>query len=185
MCSLHLEVSQQLISRSLILKYRCDCPDALSPQFTLHVTSWFLLINESLCLHVCLCFSSIEEEEEGEESQWRRSRGKCWTSWTADLQFLLLLQRKLFVSVQQEIQQSGDFFIKPESKVASLDTSQWPLLLKVKHLSSPGKWLLYEVRYIYKCQHEAKLQISVQTPMKPENEWSMLGFVVQTLTCIK
>ncbi|XP_035530426.1 H/ACA ribonucleoprotein complex subunit DKC1 [Morone saxatilis] len=29
-----------------------------------------------------------------------------------------------------EIQQSGDFFIKPESKVASLDTSQWPLLLK-------------------------------------------------------
>uniref|UniRef100_A0A3Q0SZN7 Dyskeratosis congenita 1, dyskerin n=1 Tax=Amphilophus citrinellus TaxID=61819 RepID=A0A3Q0SZN7_AMPCI len=29
-----------------------------------------------------------------------------------------------------EIQQSGDFFIRPESKVASLDTSQWPLLLK-------------------------------------------------------
>ncbi|XP_008294908.1 H/ACA ribonucleoprotein complex subunit DKC1 isoform X1 [Stegastes partitus] len=29
-----------------------------------------------------------------------------------------------------EIQQSGDFFIQPESKVASLDTSQWPLLLK-------------------------------------------------------
>lgn len=32
----------------------------------------------------------------------------------------------------QEIQQSGDFFIKPESKVPSLDTSHWPLLLKVK-----------------------------------------------------
>ncbi|XP_034432109.1 H/ACA ribonucleoprotein complex subunit DKC1 [Hippoglossus hippoglossus] len=29
-----------------------------------------------------------------------------------------------------EIQQSGDFLIRPESKVASLDTSQWPLLLK-------------------------------------------------------
>ncbi|XP_034721791.1 H/ACA ribonucleoprotein complex subunit DKC1-like [Etheostoma cragini] len=29
-----------------------------------------------------------------------------------------------------EIQQSGDFFIQPESKVATLDTSQWPLLLK-------------------------------------------------------
>ncbi|XP_034531110.1 H/ACA ribonucleoprotein complex subunit DKC1 [Notolabrus celidotus] len=29
-----------------------------------------------------------------------------------------------------EIQQSGDFLIQPESKVASLDTSQWPLLLK-------------------------------------------------------
>uniref|UniRef100_H3CA62 Dyskeratosis congenita 1, dyskerin n=1 Tax=Tetraodon nigroviridis TaxID=99883 RepID=H3CA62_TETNG len=29
-----------------------------------------------------------------------------------------------------EIQQSGDFFIKPESKVPSLDTSHWPLLLK-------------------------------------------------------
>ncbi|KAF3700682.1 H/ACA ribonucleoprotein complex subunit 4 [Channa argus] len=29
-----------------------------------------------------------------------------------------------------EIQQSGDFFIQPEVKVASLDTSQWPLLLK-------------------------------------------------------
>lgn len=37
--------------------------------------------------------------------------------------------------VVQEIQQSGDFFIRPESKVASLDTSQWPLLLKVGHLS--------------------------------------------------
>ncbi|XP_048090416.1 H/ACA ribonucleoprotein complex subunit DKC1 [Alosa alosa] len=29
-----------------------------------------------------------------------------------------------------DIQESGDFLIKPESKVASLDTSQWPLLLK-------------------------------------------------------
>lgn len=33
--------------------------------------------------------------------------------------------------VVQDIQESGDFLIKPESKVASLDTSQWPLLLKV------------------------------------------------------
>ncbi|XP_072221405.1 H/ACA ribonucleoprotein complex subunit DKC1 [Leuresthes tenuis] len=32
-----------------------------------------------------------------------------------------------------EIQQSGDFFIRPESIVASLDTSQWPLLLKNFH----------------------------------------------------
>ncbi|CAG5866952.1 unnamed protein product [Menidia menidia] len=32
-----------------------------------------------------------------------------------------------------DIQQSGDFFIKPESIVASLDTSQWPLLLKNFH----------------------------------------------------
>ncbi|XP_056119500.1 H/ACA ribonucleoprotein complex subunit DKC1 isoform X2 [Rhinichthys klamathensis goyatoka] len=29
-----------------------------------------------------------------------------------------------------DIQESGDFLIKPESKVATLDTSQWPLLLK-------------------------------------------------------
>lgn len=29
-----------------------------------------------------------------------------------------------------DIQESGDFLIKPESRVASLDTSQWPLLLK-------------------------------------------------------
>ncbi|KAI1903593.1 hypothetical protein AGOR_G00028800 [Albula goreensis] len=29
-----------------------------------------------------------------------------------------------------DIQETGDFLIKPESKVASLDTSQWPLLLK-------------------------------------------------------
>ncbi|XP_035809556.1 H/ACA ribonucleoprotein complex subunit DKC1 isoform X2 [Amphiprion ocellaris] len=29
-----------------------------------------------------------------------------------------------------DVQQSEDFFIKPESKVPSLDTSQWPLLLK-------------------------------------------------------
>uniref|UniRef100_A0A4W6FAD9 H/ACA ribonucleoprotein complex subunit DKC1 n=1 Tax=Lates calcarifer TaxID=8187 RepID=A0A4W6FAD9_LATCA len=34
------------------------------------------------------------------------------------------------LSISQEIQQSGDFFIQPESKVVSLDTSQWPLLLK-------------------------------------------------------
>lgn len=44
---------------------------------------------------------------------------------------------KLLVFVVQEVQQSGDFFIRPESKVASLDTSQWPLLLKVGHLSLP------------------------------------------------
>ena len=31
----------------------------------------------------------------------------------------------------QDIQQTGDFFIKPEAKAAALDTSQWPLLLKV------------------------------------------------------
>ena len=30
-----------------------------------------------------------------------------------------------------EIQHAGEFLIKPESKVAQLDTSQWPLLLKV------------------------------------------------------
>ncbi|ROJ62484.1 H/ACA ribonucleoprotein complex subunit 4 [Anabarilius grahami] len=30
-----------------------------------------------------------------------------------------------------DMEKSGDFLIKPESKVASLDTSQWPLLLKV------------------------------------------------------
>ncbi len=36
-----------------------------------------------------------------------------------------------FNCCHQEIQESGDFLIKPESKVASLDTSQWPLLLKV------------------------------------------------------
>ncbi|XP_036380117.1 H/ACA ribonucleoprotein complex subunit DKC1 [Megalops cyprinoides] len=29
-----------------------------------------------------------------------------------------------------DIQETGDFLIKPESKIASLDTSQWPLLLK-------------------------------------------------------
>ncbi|XP_008396918.1 H/ACA ribonucleoprotein complex subunit DKC1 [Poecilia reticulata] len=32
-----------------------------------------------------------------------------------------------------EIQQSGDFFIQPESIAPSLDTSQWPLLLKNFH----------------------------------------------------
>lgn len=36
------------------------------------------------------------------------------------------------VLVFQEIQRSENFFIQPESKVASLDTSQWPLLLKVR-----------------------------------------------------
>lgn len=38
---------------------------------------------------------------------------------------------KLKCFVFQEIQQSGNFLIQPESKVVSLDTSQWPLLLKV------------------------------------------------------
>lgn len=36
-----------------------------------------------------------------------------------------------FILFLQEIQETGDFLIKPESKVARLDTSQWPLLLKV------------------------------------------------------
>lgn len=31
----------------------------------------------------------------------------------------------------QDIQHTEDFLIKPESRVAQLDTSQWPLLLKV------------------------------------------------------
>uniref|UniRef100_A0A665UUI8 H/ACA ribonucleoprotein complex subunit DKC1 n=1 Tax=Echeneis naucrates TaxID=173247 RepID=A0A665UUI8_ECHNA len=39
-------------------------------------------------------------------------------------------KEKTQVFVPQEIQQSGDFLIQPESKIASLDTSQWPLLLK-------------------------------------------------------
>lgn len=38
---------------------------------------------------------------------------------------------KFLIFWVQDIQESGDFLIKPESKVASLDTSQWPLLLKV------------------------------------------------------
>ncbi|KAM8737536.1 H/ACA ribonucleoprotein complex subunit DKC1 isoform 1-T1 [Acanthopagrus schlegelii] len=38
--------------------------------------------------------------------------------------------KKILEEEVGDIQQSGDFFIKPESKVASLDTSQWPLLLK-------------------------------------------------------
>lgn len=38
----------------------------------------------------------------------------------------------------QDIQESGDFLIKPESKVASLDTSQWPLLLKVSDNLASG-----------------------------------------------
>lgn len=42
----------------------------------------------------------------------------------------------LFLFSVQEIQEAGEFLIKPESKVAKLDTSQWPLLLKVKvHLT--------------------------------------------------
>lgn len=31
----------------------------------------------------------------------------------------------------QDIQHTEEFFIKPESRIAQLDTSQWPLLLKV------------------------------------------------------
>lgn len=41
-----------------------------------------------------------------------------------------------FLFVVQEIQQSEDFLIKPESRVAALDTSQWPLLLKVGAVTS-------------------------------------------------
>lgn len=44
----------------------------------------------------------------------------------------LYLNLNIFTS--QDIQETGDFLIKPESKVASLDTSQWPLLLKVSEL---------------------------------------------------
>lgn len=50
------------------------------------------------------------------------------------LVFVSVLQVALisgWVFFWQEIQETGDFLIKPESKVAKLDTSQWPLLLKV------------------------------------------------------
>lgn len=36
-----------------------------------------------------------------------------------------------------EIQHAEDFLIKPESKAAQLDTSQWPLLLKVGSPPNP------------------------------------------------
>lgn len=39
----------------------------------------------------------------------------------------------------QDIQHTEEFLIKPESRVAQLDTSQWPLLLKVT--STEGRWL--------------------------------------------
>ncbi|XP_063067545.1 H/ACA ribonucleoprotein complex subunit DKC1 [Engraulis encrasicolus] len=39
-------------------------------------------------------------------------------------------KQKLSDNEVGDIQESGDFLIKPESKVATLDTSQWPLLLK-------------------------------------------------------
>ncbi|KAJ8276776.1 hypothetical protein COCON_G00085280 [Conger conger] len=39
-------------------------------------------------------------------------------------------EKKLSDDEVGDIQESGEFLIKPESKVASLDTSQWPLLLK-------------------------------------------------------
>uniref|UniRef100_A0A8D3CL17 H/ACA ribonucleoprotein complex subunit DKC1 n=1 Tax=Scophthalmus maximus TaxID=52904 RepID=A0A8D3CL17_SCOMX len=40
------------------------------------------------------------------------------------------MTKKISEDEVAEIQQSGNFLIQPESKVASLDTSQWPLLLK-------------------------------------------------------
>ncbi|MEQ2292439.1 H/ACA ribonucleoprotein complex subunit dkc1 [Ameca splendens] len=41
--------------------------------------------------------------------------------------------KKVSAEVVGEIQQSGDFFIQPELTAASLETSQWPLLLKNFH----------------------------------------------------
>lgn len=43
----------------------------------------------------------------------------------------------------KEIQHAEEFLIKPESKVAQLDTSQWPLLLKVCVLHQLNVWLLH------------------------------------------
>lgn len=37
----------------------------------------------------------------------------------------------------QDIQHTEKFLIKPESRVAQLNTSQWPLLLKVERLQAP------------------------------------------------
>lgn len=42
----------------------------------------------------------------------------------------LISRHPHFLSPPQEIQHAEDFLIKPESKAAQLDTSQWPLLLK-------------------------------------------------------
>lgn len=57
---------------------------------------------------------------------------ECWIMLglhiSASNQFQFVSISNFFV---QEIQEAGDFLIKPESLVAKLDTSQWPLLLKV------------------------------------------------------
>lgn len=46
--------------------------------------------------------------------------------------FLSLISSNFICS--QDIQHTEEFFIKPESRVAQLDTSQWPLLLKVQQV---------------------------------------------------
>lgn len=43
----------------------------------------------------------------------------------------------------KEIQHAEEFLIKPESRVAQLDTSQWPLLLKVCVSHQVNAWLLH------------------------------------------
>nr|XP_020477020.1 H/ACA ribonucleoprotein complex subunit 4 isoform X2 [Monopterus albus] len=61
-------------------------------------------------------------------------RGYFKTFSTAAILHAFVKKKKKTKKVSEEevgeIQQSGDFFIQPESKVPSLNTSQWPLLLK-------------------------------------------------------
>ena len=76
----------------------------------------------------------IPQHQQRRRRSWRESVMKKlgWVSLVcADVTSMLFVSDWKSVWIQQEIQQSGDFFIKPESRVAALDTSQWPLLLKV------------------------------------------------------
>ncbi len=75
-------------------------------------------------------FTTKPEEEEKEEP-WGAS-----TVW--DLKFHCKFQgfgqyqsRETHIPCFQEVQESGDFFVQPSTKINKLDTSQWPLLLKV------------------------------------------------------
>lgn len=62
----------------------------------------------------------------------------------------LISRHPHFLSPPQEIQHAEDFLIKPESKAAQLDTSQWPLLLKV---GSPPTHHRHGIRGFHSIPH--------------------------------
>uniref|UniRef100_A0A8D3CVC9 H/ACA ribonucleoprotein complex subunit DKC1 n=1 Tax=Scophthalmus maximus TaxID=52904 RepID=A0A8D3CVC9_SCOMX len=82
------------------------------------------------------------------------------------------MTKKISEDEVAEIQQSGNFLIQPESKVASLDTSQWPLLLKVcditHHIPTHHRSYKHNVNIDYSAAQSSGF-INLDKPANPSS----------------